>query len=324
MADEAARRGASDDTLVMVPLVFDDEGFLYSPQSFNALSDSLLEIQRAGGSFEEPEVLFTDLGTFKDALAGDQTLEDLYAEGKRGSLLLRADDPNPPQYAEVYDPYVSTDLEPPPCEWDAFGDCETGGGGGGGYAPPTPRPDYNVAPEYGTTPDGPEMWRGDVISGDTDNGSGSSGSGNLGHSAIVTELDSGEDGDGDFMNYDTQVMEAIGDRPNPADEVVEREARQYWIDDGYTVNHVKVRYHWHTSFDKRNHAIAYARAQDPDPYSALSAKWTEGKWYCSKLVWKAYNEATGDDLDPNWGYWVMPEDLENSGHLRTVYHFIHS
>lgn len=45
------------------------------------------------------------------------------------------------------------------------------------------------------------------------------------------------------------------------------------------------------------------------------------RWYCSKLVWGAYREGTGDDLDYDWGYFVFPTDIEHSNVLRTVYHF---
>jgi uncharacterized protein YycO len=119
-------------------------------------------------------------------------------------------------------------------------------------------------------------------------------------------------------------MEAIGERSNAADEVIERAARIYWINEGNRVNHVMVRFHPNASWTERGAAISKARTEDPDPYNAFSPKWWDYSWYCSKLVWDAYGEVTGDDLDPNWGYWVMPEDLERSGHLRTAYHFVYT
>lgn len=70
-------------------------------------------------------------------------------------------------------------------------------------------------------------------------------------------------------------------------------------------------------------AVAYARAQDPDPYAVLTTKGNEAEWYGSKLVGKAYENSTGDDLDPNWGPYVFPTDLERSGHPITVYHYEH-
>lgn len=310
----------------MVPLVFNDDGFLHSPESFNALSDSLIAVQRAGGSFEEPETVFTDLETFKDVLAGDQTLEDLYAAGKRGSVLVRApDDSNEPQFAEVYDPYVNPNLTPPPCEWETFGDCGEGGGGsgGGGGEPPPSRPLYNVSPDYGTTPDWPEMWQGDVISGKVEGGFGGFLGEGGGHSAIVTRLDNSSVVGGNFMDYGTWSMEAVGKKANNNDEVQERATRIYWIDDA-DARDVYVRYHPSASWYERSNAIAYARAQNDDGYNAFAPKWWRYSWYCSKLVWAAYGEATGDDLDPNWGYWVFPEDLEASGHLRTVYRFFYN
>jgi uncharacterized protein YycO len=104
------------------------------------------------------------------------------------------------------------------------------------------------------------------------------------------------------------------------EEVQERPAYEYWGDgregrDVYVLDHIS------TNSVQRDEAIRYARAQDPDPYELTSAKWTRWSWYCSKLVWASYKEATGDDLDSDWGYWVFPGDLEASGYLRTVYNF---
>jgi uncharacterized protein YycO len=114
-------------------------------------------------------------------------------------------------------------------------------------------------------------------------------------------------------------MEAQGDRSNVADEVLERPAQTWFDDSGLRYAHVM--YHGGTYWAYRNDAIAYARGQDPDPYSAFTSKPNRSDWYCSKLVWRAYKDATGDDLDPDWGYWVFPTDLEGSGHLISVYHY---
>ncbi len=321
----------------MVPLVFDDDGFLHSPHSFKALTDRLMAAQRGGRIVQEPEVLFTDLVTFRAALTGDPALEALYAASWRGRIPVQAAQQNgkasqnaqSSYHVEVFDPYVNPNpsIPPPPCD-DFDPECNGGGGGGGGGGGVNwpYRPTHNAAPSYGSTPDWPKMWKGDVISGDTDNGKGSAGTGNLGHSSIVTVLDNNENqwGRGNFMNFGTMVMEAIGKEPNEEDEVLERAARTYWHDLGHEVKHVKVRFHKDAQWSERQHAVDYARGQDPDHYSALTPKWTQGAWYCSKLVWVAYDQATGDDLDPDWGYWVTPGDLEASGHLRSVYHFINS
>jgi len=63
---------------------------------------------------------------------------------------------------------------------------------------------------------------------------------------------------------------------------------------------------------KRDAAVAYAKAQDPKKYNWLYPdKWTEDKFYCSQLVWCAYQKQ-GVDLDSNRGAinaltkWVGP------------------
>ena len=83
-----------------------------------------------------------------------------------------------------------------------------------------------------------------------------------------------------------------------------------------------VRYHREAAWSGRSEAIAYARGQNDDTYPVFTSKFTRTKWYCSKLVWRAYREATGDDLDSDWGFYVFPNDIEQSGNLHTVYRYI--
>jgi hypothetical protein len=50
---------------------------------------------------------------------------------------------------------------------------------------------------------------------------------------------------------------------------------------------------------KREAAVTYAQAQDPKKYNWIYPdKWTTDKFYCSQLVWRAY-ERQGIDLDSN-------------------------
>lgn len=155
------------------------------------------------------------------------------------------------------------------------------------------------------------IWRGDIVSGHR------VGSNPFGHTTIVTQLHNGQATGGDFTNPLTYVMDAKAEGSS-SDQVVERPARQYWIAEGRTTQ-AYVLYHPQTSGAHRNTAIAYARAQDPDIYSLFTPKWNRTRWYCSKLVWRAYLDATGDNLDPDSGYYVLPEDVEDSGHLRIVH-----
>ena len=48
--------------------------------------------------------------------------------------------------------------------------------------------------------------------------------------------------------------------------------------------------------DDKSNAVAYANLQIGEPYDLLSGRWTTDKWYCSKLVWRAWYEQ-GFDLE---------------------------
>jgi len=175
-----------------------------------------------------------------------------------------------------------------------------------------------------------------VISGEGDCGSssgqscGSSSTGfsNFGHSFIITQLansanpsqlDPGKYYGGDLLDDSTLSMEAQGDKPNVEDEVLQRTAKT-WLTER-PLRYAHVMYKRNTYWYQRLHAISFAREQDPDPYDVTTLKTREDAWYCSKLVWRSYLVATGDDLDPDWGFFVTPHDLENSGHLITLYHY---
>ena len=69
---------------------------------------------------------------------------------------------------------------------------------------------------------------------------------------------------------------------------------------------------------QRNLVINYMQGQI-GKYYALSSKTNETTWYCSKLVWKAYNVALNIDIDYNQGTYVFPDDIYNSPLLTLVY-----
>jgi len=56
----------------------------------------------------------------------------------------------------------------------------------------------------------------------------------------------------------------------------------------------------------------FAAKQVRKPYSILGSKLDLRTFYCSKLVWAAWNRVSGVDLDGDRGYWVWPIDLVNS------------
>lgn len=79
--------------------------------------------------------------------------------------------------------------------------------------------------------------------------------------------------------------------------------------------------HGATEDDKSN-AVGYANLQIGEPYDLLSGRWTTDKWYCSKLVWRAWYEQ-GFDLEGRnlelRGTHVTPGDILDSP-LTTVFH----
>ncbi|WP_139788092.1 YiiX/YebB-like N1pC/P60 family cysteine hydrolase [Anoxybacillus sp. UARK-01] len=63
------------------------------------------------------------------------------------------------------------------------------------------------------------------------------------------------------------------------------------------------------SYSKYDSAQKWAYYQVGDPYSLTATKDSVDKFYCSQLVWKAWNN-TGYDLDADGGQIVTPADLE--------------
>ena len=324
------------DTVVVVPLAFDENDDLYSPLGFNlALRDAVSSQGdgegKAGTDPFAGRTFFTDLGTFQDIVEGGSTSKTarfagMYP-GRRGRVLGLAPTAQGlvETYYEAFDPYSCME-NPADCPEEPPHNPSPGSPGNPGNTPPSnpnARYSYNVGTSYGLTPEWPSLWRGDVISGNKTggwSGSGSGSSGTDGHTSIVTALNSGQNTGGDMTSSNTLVMEALGYGGSSPDEIQERPARDYWIDDG-DARDVYVRYHHTATWSERQEAIRYARAQDDDTYSWWTPKVDRRYWYCSKLVWRAYKQGTGDDLDSDWGWWVFPSDIEQSGHLRTVYRF---
>ena len=312
----------------LVPLVFDGTGSLYSAAGFNRMLAS-------GAAFPTDEVLFVDYATFAEVTRGSsergESYARLYADGQfhaapQGESAAEGARQRPLRY---YDPYeCGKEIECP------LNNIIIGGGGGGTGVPGQPsRPLSDVSAVVSASPNWPSLWKGDVISGEKDCGSSSgtgcssssggssSGPSNLGHSLLITKLNNNGQWGGDFTSASTLSMEAVGDRPNPADEVVERQAYTWF--NSTNLEYALVLYHKMATWAERDQTIALARAQDPDPYDALTMKNNWDEWYCSKLIYATYKNTTGDDLDPNWGFFVFPSDLENSGHLITTYFYRH-
>lgn len=305
------------DTLVLVPLVFDQNGYLYSPLGFNLALQTALDSQPAEGTGPDGtlgDTYFTDEATFEAVVAGGGSSQLLYSEKTGPSTEIEEGSEVPVRFRDIYS-----------CENNP-GDCPSSGMRVEGDLPPPPPNNPPPPPPSrgnwstgtvatGTVPTWTSMWRGDVVSGNIDNINP------FGHTSIITQLHNFQDTGGIFGDERTKVMEAVGYGGPSSNEVIERPARVYWLDQGQHVDNVVVLYHPTAGWTRRSEAIAYARAQDPDVYSAFTPKFDRRRWYCSKLIWRAYRQATGDDLDHDWGYFVFPGDIENSNILHTAYRF---
>lgn len=45
------------------------------------------------------------------------------------------------------------------------------------------------------------------------------------------------------------------------------------------------------------------------PFSFMTDRWNNQEWYCSKVVFRAYHDAAGINLDADGGYWIYPGDI---------------
>lgn len=316
----------TEDTVIVVPLVFDEDNYLYSPLGYNLALDSVLNAQgpESEGKHSDEEAMgktfFTTLATFESVVQGTSsrkgTSHEAMYPGRLGpaTTLSGGARKMAEPYVQVWDPYSCMENpedcpEPPPYNPPPYNPPPNN------PPPATGRYSFNAVTDYGTTPEWPTLWRGDVISGDGDQ------SNPFGHTSIITRLNTFSNTGGSFDDSRTKAMEAVKEYIFQQDkEVEERPARTYWLDEN-NPRDVYVRYHNYASWSERSEAVSYSLAQDPDAYSITTSKIVRHRWYCSKLIWRAYKDATGDDLDHDWGYTVFPGDIEHSGHLRTVYRF---
>lgn len=124
---------------------------------------------------------------------------------------------------------------------------------------------------------------------------------------ILMALDSITDHVGIVVDSYT-VIEAHPDNPNEGVD---------YRDNNWTsrYNHIKgIKVDNATSTQKSN-AVSYADDQIGDEYSLTTTHWTEDKWYCSKLVWRAWYEQ-GYDIEGRTyearGTHVTPGDILDS------------
>lgn len=61
----------------------------------------------------------------------------------------------------------------------------------------------------------------------------------------------------------------------------------------------------------KERAVREAMAIHGKPFNLLAGRYANGWFYCTLVVWYAYNKA-GYDLDPKGGYWVVPDRFVDS------------
>jgi hypothetical protein len=55
-----------------------------------------------------------------------------------------------------------------------------------------------------------------------------------------------------------------------------------------------------------------------EPYGLTSSLSSNFDWYCSKLMWRGYNNVLGVDIDSDGGYWCYPNDILNSNKFNKI------
>lgn len=67
----------------------------------------------------------------------------------------------------------------------------------------------------------------------------------------------------------------------------------------------------------RDRAVRVARSLEGRPFNLLSPRGSTGWFYCTQVAWHAYKEA-GVDLDPEGGFWVVPDRFLESPLVEVV------
>lgn len=75
-----------------------------------------------------------------------------------------------------------------------------------------------------------------------------------------------------------------------------------------------------TSLSQNTAAFDTAKslASAGETYSWNASKGDNDEWYCSKVPFRGYKDATGIDIDFDSGYWVWPVDIYNDGDTKIV------
>lgn len=270
-----------------VPLVFTDQGTLYTVEAYNSFLDGMEGIEDA--EYPEPETWYTTLKVYEEVTG--QTGLDEYAR----ILPLGKD------AVWAYDPYSKKQMKQ--SEIEEVLDNATAS-----ISPRTDMAKYDCSypSELGS-----DLWVGDIGV----KYQATSISGIFGHSGIVVELDNGGITGGNAQSSRTKNMEALGYYDDDRDEVQRVPFKNYWVTDN--ARWQGLIYSSETPSSKLSTIARFAKWQDRDTYSITTSKSNTSKWYCSKLSWIGYKRYDSKDFDYDGGSIVFPVDLLLGGHYRT-------
>lgn len=269
----------------LIPLVFDDTGKLHTKKSFKKMVEKLLEDQ-AKGKKPKKKVYFTDFTTYK-AITGDTelTIDDIFDLNKAFNT-----SGNTAHISGKINlmlnklPYYGGD----PYDGDSGGGT-SGGGGSGLYFTTTEKLKDIIPNDCLHTGDYAVRYLRYGFKG--------------GHSALVSTVNS----EGIKSNL-TKVVEAYPPK------VVEQGFRKHFYDED-NIDEQTI----FLAYNNGTVAINYARKQKGEPFdnNYLTSKWNTSKWYCSKLVWRAYKEQNRE-IDRDGGYWVSPKDISGNMYFKYI------
>lgn len=268
-----ANLGRTKET-ALIPLVFDNYNKLHNKKSFKEMVEKLLKDQ-AKGKKSKKKVYFTDFTTYK-AITNDTefTLDDIFdfneAFNTSGNVRIAGKTNSTLNVLPVYggDPY------------DGTSPGSSGNGGTGLFFTTNKKLKEIIPNNCLHVGDYAVRYKRYGFKG--------------GHSALVSTVHTNG-----IVDNRTKVVEAYPPK------VVEQGFRKHFYDED-AIDEQTI----FLAYNSGTVAINYARKQIGEPFddNYLSSKWNTNKWYCSKLVWRAYKEQNRE-IDRDGGYWVSPKDL---------------
>lgn len=254
-----------------VPLVFDENGQLHTPESYNNLL--------ADEDDQDENVYWTTARTFGEVIGFDKVSH--YVD-----VLNRSDD----KAFFIYDPYVTehVTLE------ESINQFQT--------AIQAQGTDIETR---GVTP-GNILGVGDILVSDY-----SSDRNIFGHMGIILKNHHDQLDGGSPTHNETLTVEAIKKKKKGSGDsvkkVVVRHYKNHWNKSDFSLFGI-LRVSGRT-WGQRVAAANYANSRVGKPYRLLTRKKNTKKYYCSKLVWQAYKYTSNLDIDYNGGFFVTPMNV---------------